>query len=72
MRREAFKNLLNDMVSSGRLNALSQWADFKLELEPLPEAVALVADSVSLQSVFFEVVDKLMTRYKSDKRVGMV
>ena len=68
-RRDAFKAVVNGLVSEGKVTALSQWAEFKDALEVTPEGAAVIADGVQLQSVFYDVVDELMARFKPDKRV---
>jgi hypothetical protein len=69
-RREDFRRVVVGFVASGKVHALSQWAQFKDELEGTPEGAALTGDGVSLQSVFYDVVDQLMSKFKEDKKVG--
>jgi hypothetical protein len=68
-RREDFRRVIVGFVASGKVHALSQWAQFKDELEATSEGLALSGDGVSLQSVFYDVVDQLMSKFKEDKKV---
>lgn len=68
-RRDTFKSVVVGLVDSGDINALSQWASLKERLEATPEGITVAQDGVTLQTVFYDVVDALMAKYKGDKKV---